>query len=233
MNSEQITKENEYIPTSSEDDTTPIDGEGLKQLEQLEEIGKEIDQLENKLQELPGAKPLDMTKFNRKQRRQMQRKMVHQGKEKQKTLEQKGSAFVTRKEFVGLFQSAQKLRDRLYYVDILTAAMEKLLIAKGIVTEEELADFIKKEAEKAQSFQEIQRGVKDYENRLKKCKELTINPNISIIPQQIYEDTELSLGEKQRLATEYDLKTLLKIFEDQTVLSGGVPSMAPSISSGV
>ena len=188
----------------------------MEELEKLEEIGKEIEVLENKLEAIPGAEQLDMTKFNRKQRRQMQRRMVHGEKEKNKQLDQKGNAFVTRKEFVGMFQSAQKLRDRLYFVDILVAAMEKLLIEKNLLTEQEIEDKIKSESEKAQAFQEIEKGVKDYENRLKKCLDLQINPNISRIGQQIYEDSELAFDEKLRLAKEYDIKLLVKILEEQS-----------------
>lgn len=186
------------------------------ELRKLSEIGKEIEVLENKLQEIPGTEQLDMSKFNRKQRRQMQRRMIHDEKEKQGKLEQKGNTFVTRKEFVGLFQSAQKLRDRLYYVDILTAALEKLLIEKTILTEQEIADKIKSEAEKAQAFQEIEKGEKDYENRLKKCLELQIDPNISRIGQQIFGDSELEPAEKLRLAKEYNIKLLVKILEEQS-----------------
>ncbi len=187
------------------------------ELTKLEEIGKEIEVLENKLQEIPGAEQLDMSKFNRKQRRHMQKKMVHDEKEKTKQLNQKGNTFVTRKEFVGLFQSAQKLRDRLYYVDILTAAIEKLLIEKNILTEQEIGDKIKSETEKAQAFQEIENGEKDYENRLKKCLELQIDPNISRIGQQIYEDINLDFNEKLRIAKEYDIKLLVKILEEQVI----------------
>ncbi|HNY97810.1 MAG TPA: hypothetical protein PKM84_01675, partial [Candidatus Pacearchaeota archaeon] len=54
---------------------------------------------------------------------------------------------------------------------------------------------------------------KDYENRLKKCVELKIDPNMSNIGQQIFGDPELSIDEKKRLANEYNLTILLKIFE--------------------
>lgn len=185
-------------------------------LKELEEIGKKIDQIENKLEAIPNVvsdDKSDVAKYNRKQRRQMQRIMIRQEKEKQKILKQKGESFVTRREFVGLFQSMQKLRDRLYYVDILTAAMQEFLIVKNIITEEEFAEYIKRESEKAMAFQEIQKGQKDYENRLKKCIELKIDPNISVISGQIYEDSELDTDEKQRLAKDYNLKELLKIFE--------------------
>lgn len=197
-------------------DAPIVENPELAKLEELKEIGKEIDQLEKKLEAVPGMELLDTTRFNRKQRRQMQRKMVHTEKEKNKTLEQKGNTFVTRKEFVGLFQSSQKLRDRLYYVDILTAALEKLLIEKTIVTEEEIAGKIKEEADKAQAFQAIQKEEKNYEARLKKCLELTINPEISNIGQQLYEDAEMPLDEKIRLAKEYKLSILLKTLENST-----------------
>jgi hypothetical protein len=188
----------------------------MEELEKLKEIGKEIEVLEKKLEEIPNVEQLDTSKYNRKQRRQMQRRMVHSEKEKVKQLDQKGNTFVTRKEFVGLFQSAQKIRDRLYYVDILVAAMEKLLIEKNLLTEQEIEDKIKSESEKAQAFQEIEKGEKDYENRLKKCLELQIDPNISRIGQQIYEDSELALDEKLRLAKEYNIKILVKILEEQS-----------------
>ena len=184
-------------------------------LNELKEIGKEIGILEKKLEALPGAEQLDLSKYNRKQRRQIQRRMVHDEKEKQGKLEQKANTFVTRREFVGLFQSAQKIRDRLYYVDVLTGAIEKLLIEKNIITEDELKDTIKKESEKALAFQEIQKGVKDYENRLDKLVELQIDPNMSIVGQQIYEDPDIDTDEKLRLAEKYDIKILLKILNEQ------------------
>lgn len=183
-----------------------------KNLEKLQEINQDITKIEQKLEAIPGAAPLDMTKYNRKQRRRMERNMKHQEKERQKKLNQKGNTFVTRREFVGLFQSTQKLRDRLYYIDVRTSAIEKLLISKNILTEDELRDTTKLEAERALAFQEIQNGQKDYENRIKKCIELDIDPNISVIGQQIYEDAEMSLAEKKRLAETYNLEVLLKIF---------------------
>jgi hypothetical protein len=186
-----------------------------KNLEKLQEINEDITKIEKKLEEVPGAAPLDMTKYNRKQRRHMERAMKHNEKEKQKELIQKGNTFVTRREFVGLFQSMQKLRDRMYYIDVLTAAMEKLLIEKNILTEDELKNTIKSETEKALAFQDIQKGQKDYENRIKKCIELGIDPNISIISQQIYEDAEMPLAEKKELAKTYNLEVLLKIFSDE------------------
>ncbi|MFA7202957.1 MAG: hypothetical protein WC188_04540 [Candidatus Caldatribacteriota bacterium] len=157
-------------------------------------------------------------KYNRKQRRIMQSKMAKEEKAKQRVLAMKGNVPITRKEFVGLFQSAQKLRDRLYYVDVLTAAIEKLLIEKNVITEEELGKYIKEESDKAIEFKKIQETPKDYENRLKRCIELNINPNISNIGQQIYEDTEVSIEEKTRLATEYKLEILLKALENKQQL---------------
>jgi len=197
-----------------ERNTEPID---VNELKQLEEINKDITKIEQKLQAIPGAENLDNAKYNRKQRRQIRRKMVHNEKEKQKQMEQKGNTVVTRREFVGLFQSMQKLRDRMYYIDVLTASMEKLLIEKNILTEDELKDTIKGEAEKALAFQDIQKGQKDYENRLKKCLELNINPNISNISQQLYEDADLALAEKIRIAKEYNLEDLIKIFDGEPI----------------
>jgi hypothetical protein len=184
-------------------------------LEKLEEINQDITKIEQKLEEIPNTEQLDMSKYNRKQRRRLQRMMIKEEKTKQNKLEQKGNTFVTRKEFVGLFQSAQKLRDRLYFVDVLTAGLEKLLISKNIITEEELKTIVDKENEKAKQFQEIQNGEKDYENRLKKLVELGVDPNMSIIGRQIYEDSELTLADKMRLAEEYKLEVLLNIFKSQ------------------
>jgi hypothetical protein len=184
-------------------------------LEKLEEINQDITKLEQKLEAIPIAEQLDTSKYNRKQRRRLQRAMIRDEKVKQNKLEQKGNTFVTRKEFVGLFQSMQKLRDRLYFVDVLTAGIEKLLISKNIITEEELKTVIEEENEKAKQFQEIQQGEKDYENRLKKCVELKIDPNMTVIGRQIYEDSELTLADKMRLAEEYKLEVLLNIFKSQ------------------
>ena len=185
-------------------------------LNKLEEIGKEIENIEKKLEELPIEDPnLDMSKFNRKQRRKIQRDMIHEEKAKQKLGEQRGNTFVTRREFAALHSAAQKLRDRLYYVDILVNSIEKLLIDKNILTEDEIKNTVKSESEKAMTFQEIQKGIGDYENRLNKCKELEIDPNISIIGQQIYEDASMEISEKLRLAKEYNLTILLKVLEEQ------------------
>lgn len=206
-----------------------------KNLNELEEIGEEITHLENRLGKIPGTEwvdeqntnkldtssadqnKIDMSKYNRKQRRQIQRRLVRNEKQKMSNAEQKGNTFVTRREFVGLFQSAQKIRDRLYYVDVLTGAIEKLLIEKNIITEDELRNKIKTEAEKAMAFQEIQKTEKDYENRLKKLMELQIDPNMSVVGQQLYEDPDVSLDEKKRLAKEYNLEVLLKIFDNKSV----------------
>jgi len=184
-------------------------------LEELKEIGKEIKALEKKLEAVPDVEQLDPTKYNRKQRRQLQRQMVKAEKEKQQNIEQKANTFVTRREFVGMFQSMQKIRDRMFYIDVLTGVMEKLLISKSILTEEEIKEHIQIESEKALAFQEIQKGEKDYENRLKRCLELQVDPRISNIGPQIYEDPDLDINEKLRLAKEYNLEMLLKTLEAQ------------------
>lgn len=178
-------------------------------LEKLEEINQDLTNIEEKLNAIPDTQQLDLTKYNRKQRRQIQRKMIRNEKSKQRKIEQKENIPVTRKEFVGLFQSMQKLRDRLYYVDVLSAVIENILINKNIITREELKVAFEEEGKRAQEFQNIQQGVKDYENRLKKCVELEIDPNISVIGKQLYEDAEVSIDEKLRLAEAYNLKLLL------------------------
>ena len=189
-----------------------------KNLEQLKGIGEEITQLEQKLDAVPNPEQevLDMSKYNRKQRRKIERNIKHNETIKSKKLDQKANTFVTRGEFVQLFQSAQKLRDRLYFVDILTSALEKTLLQKGIVTEEELTIVINTENEKALAFQEIQKGSGDYDTRIKKCIELKVDPNMSIIPQQIYQDTDLSMDIKIELAKTYNLTQLLKIVQPVT-----------------
>jgi len=184
-----------------------------KEIEQLEEINQDITKLEQKLEELPGAEALDMSKYNRKQRRRLERNIKHQEKEKQTKAIQQGNTTVTRREFVGLFQSMQKLRDRMYYIDVLVASIEKLLVEKNILSGDELQAKVKEEAERALAFQGIQNSQKDYEERIKKCIDLNIDPNISIIPQQIYEDADMSLDEKKKLAETYKLDILLKIFK--------------------
>lgn len=55
-------------------------------LKQLEDIGKEIDNIENKLQSISVE---DSNIYNRKQRRQIQRRMVRDEKLKQSKAEQK------------------------------------------------------------------------------------------------------------------------------------------------
>ena len=140
----------------------PEEEKNINNLKELNEIGKEIQALEKKLEAVPGMEQLDPTKYNRKQRRQLQRQMVKAEKEKQQNIEQKSNTFVTRREFVGMFQSMQKIRDRLFYIDVLTGVIEKLLIDKTILTEDEIKEHIQIESEKALAFQEIQKGEKDF-----------------------------------------------------------------------
>jgi len=123
---------------------TPDIVEAKKDLTELKQIGEEITKLEERLGTVPDpAQPqIDPKKYNRKQRRKMERQMKHQQKAEQKQAEQKGSTFATRKDLVNMHQSMQKIRDRLYYVDILTGALEKLLISKIIISEEEVANCI-------------------------------------------------------------------------------------------
>ena len=55
-----------------------------KDITELTEIGKEIDTLEKRLEAVPGVEELDVKKYNRKQRRQMERQMVRNEKEQQR-----------------------------------------------------------------------------------------------------------------------------------------------------
>lgn len=183
---------------------------------ELNAIGEEIIQLENRLEKVDDESSLvtkQDQKYNRKQRRRMERMTKHQQKADQKKIDQKGNTFITRREFVGLFQSVQKLRDRLYYIDVLTGALEKLLLQKGILTEDELKEVIKIENEKAMKYQDIQKGEKDYKNRIRELQKLEINPNASVIPQQIFDDKDLTIDQKIDLAKEFGLEELLKILE--------------------
>lgn len=182
---------------------------------ELNAIGEEIIQLENRLEKVDESSLVTKQdqKYNRKQRRRMERMTKHQQKADQKKIDQKGNTFITRREFVGLFQSVQKLRDRLYYIDVLTGALEKLLLQKGILTEDELKEVIKIENEKAMKYQDIQKGEKDYKNRINELQKLEINPNASVIPQQIFDDKDLTIDQKIDLAKEFGLEELLKILE--------------------
>jgi len=152
--------------------------------------------------------------FNRKQRRYLKAQMVKTEKAKQKRLLEKGEQFVTRKEFVGLFQSCQKIRDRLYYLDIHILALEKLILDKQLLNSEELENYVNMEVNKANEYFRLQNEEKNYENRLTRCVELEINPDSSIIGRQILNDTTLSFEEKYELASKYNLATLLKVLDD-------------------
>jgi len=176
-------------------------------LHELKKIGNEITQLENKLESL--NEPV----YNRKQRRQLRRQSIRHENQKKSKLQRSGEVFITRKEFVSLFQSVQKIRDRLYFIDILTASMEKILMSKNIIIEEELQKAIIEENDKAQEFQKLQNGEKDYINRLQKCIELNIDPNHSNIGKQILEDNELALADKIEFAEKFKLDSLLKILK--------------------
>jgi len=54
-------------------------------LEKLEEINQDITKIEQKLEAIPNSEQLDMSKYNRKQRRRVQRVMVRDEKTKQKS----------------------------------------------------------------------------------------------------------------------------------------------------
>jgi len=184
----------------------------VKNLNELKEINKELTSLEKKLEEIPN--PTD-ERYNRHQRRQLKRQMISEEKKKQNRVKQLENTPVTRREFVGLFKSAQMIRDRLYYVDVLVAAIEKLLLEKRVITELELKETIRVEAEKAIAFQNIQKEEKNYESRLLKCRELDIDPNISNIGKQLYEDSEVTIEDKLRLAKEFNLMVLLKALNNE------------------
>ena len=100
-----------------------------KDITELTEIGKEIDTLEKRLEAVPGVEELDVKKYNRKQRRQMERQMVRNEKEQQRKLEQKGSTYVTRKEFAGLFQSAGMSTFAVLLALLLIAAVVAISVA--------------------------------------------------------------------------------------------------------
>lgn len=118
---------------------------------------------------------------------------------------------VTRKEMATFVKHFTTIRDRLFQVELLNGALERILLEKNIFTEDELNDVYSKEVEKSHVFATIQKQEGDYETRIKLCNDNNIDVNITVIPDQIFKDEELSIEEKTKLADEYNIDKLKEL----------------------
>lgn len=114
--------------------------------------------------------------------------------------------YVTKQEYYDLVEAFNFLRDRILYVDIFSAALEKVLLEKQLTTRDEIESAFQYETQRTAKFREINCGSGDYEKRLNECKEWHIDPNITIIPSQISQDKSLSKEQKEDLANKFNLR---------------------------
>lgn len=148
-------------------------------------------------------KPVDF--ISRQQRRQQERDQEKYNE----TMRKQMAANATKGDLIMLVQSFQKLRDRLFQLDIINSALEKIIINKGLATRDEIKDAVSHEAERAIKMKEINDEKGNYEKRLETCKEWDIIIDMTNIPTQILQDISLTNVQKRELAKKYDLQNIL------------------------
>lgn len=146
--------------------------------------------------------------------RQQKRKSGRDEFKRQEALRKQYNSPATRGEMYTVMETVNKIRDRLYQLDIFCSSIEKVLIEKNIVTREEIEVAFKYEAERSKKFNEIQLGTLNYESRLDECKQWNIDINNTVIPQQILDDKQMNSVDKVNLAKKYDIKQVLKELSD-------------------
>ena len=147
----------------------------------------------------------------RQQKRQQQREEF----KKQEAMRKQMSSNVTKAEMYQLMELFNRLRDRMFHLDIFSSAIEKVLIDKGLATREEIEESFKFEGKRAAKFNEISNQQGDYKKRLDICKEWNIDPSITQIPDQMMADKELSDDERMKFAVEYNITRLIEIEENK------------------
>lgn len=148
-------------------------------------------------------KPVDF--ISRQQRRQQERDQEKYNEAMRKQM----SAAATKGDLMMLVQSFQKLRDRLFQMDIINSALEKIIISKGLATREEIKEAVGQEAKRAMKMKEVSEEKGNYEKRLETCKEWDIVADMTNIPIQILQDVSLTDEQKRELAEKYKLQSVL------------------------
>jgi len=149
-------------------------------------------------------KPVDF--ISRQQRRQQEREDEKYNKMMKKQL----AAMATKGDLMMLVEAFNKLRDRLFQMDIINSALEKIIINKGLATRDEIMVAVKCEADRAMKMKEVNDEKENYEKRLETCLEFDIDPNFTSVPLQIFQDTNLTVDQKRDLAVKYNLETVLE-----------------------
>lgn len=144
--------------------------------------------------------------ISRQQRRQQER----DERKYNETMRKQLSAYATKGDLMMLVDAFQKLRDRLFQLDIINSALEKVIVNKGLCTREEIKELVEYEAKRAIKLKEVNDEKGNYEKRLDICKEWDIVPDMTKIPEQILNDIELTKEQKLDFAEKYNLDSLLE-----------------------
>ncbi len=143
--------------------------------------------------------------ISRQQRRQQERDQEKYNEAMRKQM----AANATKGDLMMLVQSFQKLRDRLFQMDIINSALEKIIISKGLATRDEIKEAVGQEANRAVKMKEVSEEKGNYEKRLETCKEWDIVADMTNIPIQILQDNSLTEVQKRELAEKYELQSVL------------------------
>jgi len=98
------------------------------------------------------------------------------------------NSVVTRREMYEVIDAFNRVKDRVFYLDIYSAALEKVLLDKGLVTREEIEAAFAYEGKRSAKFTEICNQQGNYIERLELCKEWNIDPSITTIPDHLLAD---------------------------------------------
>lgn len=142
--------------------------------------------------------------------RQVRKQELRQRQKQEEAMRKQLNAVATKKDLVQTHMFLKSLADRIYHLDILTSAIERTVVDKGLITREDLKNAYTIEAERAIAFEEIQKDqTDDYEVLLQKCKKHEIDPNVTVITERLAYDDNILEEEKIRLATEYGITRIL------------------------
>lgn len=102
-------------------------------------------------------------------------------------------------------KKVQNLMQQSALMNVTMHSVKEALFAKQLITPEEFEDIAKKEMDRFNIVQEIQSGEGDYKARLDKCKEVDIQIEDTILPEQIREDNNLTDKEKKEFFEQYNI----------------------------
>jgi len=143
-----------------------------------------------------------------KETSQLQRQKERQEQKHQEQMRKYLNSPATRADIFKVMEAFEKLRDRILHLDLFTAALEKVLLDRNILTRDEIEEAFKYEGMRTAKFKEINEMQGDYEKRLDLCNEWNIDPNITTIVDQIFADQALTEDQKKDLADKYNIERL-------------------------